>query len=230
MRGPRLPRRLFVVAILAAAPAPGFAQSFAVGARAGTVGLGAEAAIRSGQAAIRGGFGLLPLRIDATTFYDIDGVTSAKLTLPRHWYTVGADFLLGSFFRVGGGVLFKASDVVAEIVLEPTAAVELGGRLYEAGQVRELKGTHRSRDRAFFAVIGFGANDSRGFGVSLDVGAAFLGDARVALEATGDPDVTGTEAFRRDLAEEEESVARRAATYLKYWPIASVAVSYGFGR
>lgn len=218
-------------AALAAAPATATAQSlgFAVGARAGTVGIGVEAGVRAGKTALRGGYGLLPLRIDATRFYDIDGVTSAKLTLPRHWYTVGADFHLGSFFRIGGGVLFKPGEVVGEVVLEPTAAVELGGRLYEAGRVRELKGTHYSRNQAFFAVIGFGNSDSRGLGLSLDVGAAFLGDARVALEATGDPEVTGTEAFRRDLAEEEERIADQAATYLKYWPIASVAIRYGFG-
>ncbi len=222
-----------LVATLAAGGAPARAPAqlagFEVGARAGTVGLGVEGGVRFGQAAFRAGYGLLPFSIDATDFYDIDGVASAKLRLPRHWYTVGADFYLGGFFRVGGGVLFKPGDVSADVVLEPTAAVELGGRLYTAGRVREISGTHRSRNEAFFALIGFGTRAPVGFGVSLDLGAAFLGDARVDLEAAGEAGLSESEEFRRHLDLEEDNIADRAATYLKYWPIASVTVRFGFG-
>lgn len=216
--------------VLAGAAPQAFGQpvSFALGARAGTVGIGPEAAVRMGPVGFRGGYGLLPLELDATDFYDIDRVSSAKLKLPRNWYTVGADLYLGGFFRLGGGLLYKPGDVSADVTLDPEARITLGEHTYEPGEVGTISGVHRSRTTAAFALVGFGANAPGGFGVSLDLGVAFLGDAQVELEATGSS-VVGTADFRRHLDQEQENIADRAATYLKYWPIASVTVRFGFG-
>lgn len=211
-----------------AAAASGQPVSFGVGARAGTVGIGPEVAVRLGPLGLRGGYGLLPLELDATDFYKIDRVSAAKLKLPRDWYTVGAELHVGGFFRLGGGLLYKPGDVTADVTLDSTARITLGEHTYEPGEVATVKGVHSSRKTAAFASIGFGANAPGGFGVSLDLGAAFLGDARVELEATG-ASVVGTEDFRRHLDQEEANIADRAATYLKYWPIASVTVRFGFG-
>lgn len=218
-------------AFFAGAAPEAFGQpvSFAVGARGGTVGIGPEVAVRLGPVGLRGGYGLLPLELDATDFYKIDRVSSAKLKLPRDWYTVGADFYMGGFFRLGGGLLYKPGDVSADVALDPGARIELGGHTYEPGEVGSVAGVHKSRETAPFALVGFGASAPGGFGVSLDLGVAFLGDAEVDLQATGAASVIDTDEFRRRLEQEEENIADRAATYLKYWPIASVTVRFGFG-
>ena len=216
---------------LALRPASAWGQpvGFAVGARVGTIGIGPEASVRFGPLGVRGGYGLLPLKLDATRFYDIDGVVKADLELPRSWYTIGADFHLGQFMRLGGGILYKPGDVVAEVALEPDATVRLGDQRYLGDVVSGFTGTHVSRSTAFFALVGFGANVPGGFGVSLDLGAAFLGDAEVGLSATGDPDVVNSAAFRANLEAEEDRIADEAATYLKYWPVLNVSVRFGFG-
>lgn len=216
---------------LALRPASAWGQpvGFAVGARVGTIGIGPEASVRFGPLGVRGGYGLLPLKLDATRFYDIDGVVKADLELPRSWYTIGADFHLGQFMRLGGGILYKPGDIVAEVALEPDATVRLGDQRYLGDVVSGFTGTHVSRSTAFFALVGFGANAPGGFGVSLDLGAAFLGDAEVGLSATGDSDVVNSAAFRANLEAEEERIADEAATYLKYWPVLNVSVRFGFG-
>lgn len=219
------------IGLLVAGGSPAaFAQpvSFGVGARAGTVGIGPEVAVRVGPLGLRGGYGLLPLELDATDFYDIDRVSSAKLKLPRDWYTVGADLHVGGFFRLGGGLLYKPGDVSADVTLDPASRITLGEHTYDPGEIATVKGVHSSRTTAPFASIGFGANAPGGFGVALDLGVAFLGDAQVNLQATG-AGVVDTDDFRRHLEQEEAKIADRAATYLKYWPIASVTVRFGFG-
>lgn len=216
---------------LVAVPAAAWGQpvGFGLGVRAGTVGIGPEASVRFGPLGVRGGYGLLPLKLDATRFYDIDGVVTAELKLPRNWYTIGADLHLGGFMRLGGGLLYKPDDVVAEVALESDASVRLGNERYGGDAVTGFTGRHVSSSTAPFAVIGFGANAPGGFGVSVDLGVAFLGDAAVGLEATGAADVIGTTAFRANLEAEEDRIADEAATYLKYWPVLNVSLRFGFG-
>lgn len=220
-----------VAGCLAMTPAAARGQpvGFGLGARAGTVGIGPEASMRLGPLGVRGGYGLLPLELDAARFYDINGVVTAALKLPRDWYTIGADLHLGQFMRLGGGILYKPGNVVAEVALEPDATVRLGDERYGGSDVTGFTGTHISRSTAPFAVIGIGANTPVGFGVSVDLGVAFLGDAEVGLEATGAADVVGTAEFRANLAAEEDRIADEAATYLKYWPILNVSLRFGFG-
>ena len=212
---------------------PGAAQGqpvgFGLGARVGTIGIGPEASARFGPLGVRGGYGLLPLELNATRFVEIDGVATAELRLPRDWYTLGVDLHLGNFMRLGGGLLYKPGDIVAEVIIDSDATVELGGERYGGSQVSGLVGTHVSRSAAPFVVVGFGANAPGGFGVSFDLGVAYLGDAEVGLEATGRADVIGTAEFRANLAAEEGRIADEAATYLKYWPVLNVSLRYGFG-
>lgn len=222
---------LLAAVLMAIAPTTAMSQpmSIGVGARVGTVGIGPEISVRMGPMGVRFGYGVLPLTIDATRYYSIEGVAKAELSLPRDWYTLGADLHLGQFVRFGAGVLHKPGDVTAEVVLESASAIELGGTFYRTPDVTGVNGTHASRSTALFGLVGFGANAPGGFGVSIDLGLAVLGDADVSLTATGLPEVINSEKLRNDLRQEEERVSEEAAAYLKYWPMLNVTVRFGFG-
>jgi len=222
---------LLAAVFLAIAPTTALSQpmSVGVGARVGTVGIGPEISVRMGPMGVRFGYGVLPLEIDAARYYSIDGIAKAELSLPRDWYTLGADLHLGQFVRFGAGVLHKPGDVTAEVVLESLSAIELGGTFYRPPDITGIRGTHASRSTALYGLIGFGANAPGGFGISVDLGLAVLGDADVSLTATGLPEVINSDQLRNDLRLEETRVSEEAAAYLKYWPILNITLRFGFG-
>ncbi len=213
---------------LAAFAAPVSAQGFGIAARAGTTGVGPEASFRVGSVVFRGSYGLLPVTVNATRYFDIDGVERAKIELPGNWFTVGADLALGGFFRIGAGVLHKPGDFKATVVFK-SDTVRIGGEPYLPDVITALEGGYSSRATVPFALIGFGTSAPAGFGVSIDLGVAFAGDAALNLSAQGRPEVVDTDAFRAALEREERRVEDRAGKYLKYWPVVNVRLRFGFG-
>lgn len=219
-------RTLLLVAALLATGAGGREASAQVGiaGRVGTLGIGAEAALDlSGRLALRAGFGagvLLQTFSPATSFDGID----VDLEMPDTWYNVGLDYYLNSAIRVGGGVIFVTEDPVLTGAFDET--VEIGGTTLTASEIGTMRGTVSTNHQAGYALIGFGRHATEGFGVSLDVGAAFLGnDPSVALSASG-----GSYP-QQDLGELLAIEARRfeddMKTYLKVWPILSLGLRYG---
>jgi hypothetical protein len=143
------------------------------------LGVGGEAALALGSSAvIRGGIGLMPLELDAS----ISGVDFI-LTLPETWYNVGLDLYLGPSFRIGGGMLFKPDDPT--LAGNFTTTQSIGGRNFTPEEIGTLTGVIDSKDQAPYFLIGFGKHTSSGIGLTLDIGAAFLGDPSVSLDATG---------------------------------------------
>lgn len=212
-----------VAALLAAAPTTLSAQGFAVGARAGTLGIGAEGAVSLGsRLALRGGLGLLPFE-PSTTIDDID----FTLTLPKTWFNLGADLYVGGGFRVGGGILFKSDD--PELEGEITGTVEIGDETYSSAQVESLSGVLDSNDQAPYALIGFGRHTASGVGLFLDLGVAFLGEPEVGLSASGDPAIVNSSEFQAELRAEERTIEDDAGSYLKLWPILNLGVKIGLG-
>ncbi len=224
-----IPRRLGLCACLAVLPAPALAQGFTIAARAGTTGVGPEASFRTGAVVFRGSYGLLPITFNATRYFDIDGVERAKVELPSSWFTLGADVVLGGFFRIGAGVLHKPGDFKTTVTFQADTMVVLGDQTYSPSAVTALKGAYSSRSTAAFALIGFGTSAPGGFGVFIDVGVAFVGDASLNLEAEGDRAVIETQEFRDALEAEERRAEDRAGKYLKYWPVVNVGLRFGFG-
>ena len=200
----------------------GASAQVGVAGRIGTLGIGAEAAIGlSDRIVIRGGMGLSQLEAN-TTF---DGV-SVILTLPESWYNVGIDLYLNGAFRIGGGILFKPDDPTITGAFEEE--VEIGGRTFTSAEIGTLTGQVLSEDRAAYVLIGFGKHTSSGIGLSLDVGAAFLGNPSVTLAAEGGtfPDQAELDA-RLEL--EAQAFEEDMKAYLKIWPILSLGIRIGIG-
>ena len=91
-----------------------------------------------------------------------------------------------------------------------------------------VTGSGTSKERAPYVLIGFGRHTDRGFGLSLDIGAAFTGDPGVTLDATG-----GTYPDQDELDARLDAEARNfendMKTYLRIWPILSLGLRLGLG-
>lgn len=212
----------------AAFVAPASGQGIGLAALAGTTGVGPEVSFRTGSVVIRGAYGRLPVTIDATRWFDFEGVERVGVELPRNWFTVGADLALGRVFRVGGGVLYKPDDFKADVTLGADT-VAIGGRSYSLADIATLEGGWSNRTAAPFVLVGFGSQASAGFGVSVDVGVAFAGDAALNLSAQGHAAVIDTDEFREALDRAERQVEDLTGRYLKYWPVVNVRLRFGVG-
>lgn len=223
--------RKSLVAVAAAslilAPAAASAQGFAVAGRAGTLGLGAEAALGlSPNFAIRGGLGLMPLEPTAT----IDDI-EFTVGLPETWYNIGADLYLGrSGFRIGGGMLFKPDDPTLVGELTANASIEIGDETYTSQDLFALRGTIDSKDSAPYLLFGFGRHVTQGIGLFADIGAAYFGEpANVILEADVNTNRVSQEEVDRELRKQEQRTKDDLGSYLKLWPILNIGLKIGLG-
>lgn len=208
-------------ALFLAVPAAVSAQGLGIAARAGTLGVGAEIALGlTNWFVIRGGAGLMPFE-PSTSIEDID----VTLILPE-WFNVGVDVYLGGSFRIGGGVLFKSDDPRVEGNF--TTDQDIGGRSFTPAELGTLTGVLSSRDKAPYALIGFGNHISSGIGLFLDLGVAFLGEPEINLYATEGTFLDRAELDSR-LAAEARDWEESAGSYLNYWPIFNLGVRIGLG-
>jgi hypothetical protein len=218
-------RSLFCLTIaLLALPQALASQGIAVGARVGTLGLGGEAALGlSDNLVVRGGVG--SFFMDYTG--DMDGV-EYTFTPPSITATVGVDlYPSGGSFRLMAGLMFRDGefDVETGPLSDYEGSIEIGDEEYdEDGQ---LFGTLASKSTAPFVGLGFGHHTQGGFGVFMDFGVAFVGEADVTLKATGD--IAAVPGFQAELDKEVQSIEDDYASYLKYWPILSFGLKIPVG-
>lgn len=212
-----------VLAVIATAASPSSAESqLGIAARAGTLGIGGELALGlSDRLVARGGLGLTSYTV-TTTFDDI----RVEMDLPENWYNVGVDLYLNGAMRIGGGVLIKPDDPT--LVGRLQGPVDIGGQTFTPEEVGTLTGTIMSKERAPYVLVGFGRHTDSGFGLSLDIGAAFTGDPRVTLQAEGGTYPNQAELNAR-LDEEARNFEEDMKTYLKIWPILSLGLRLGIG-
>lgn len=196
------------------------AQGVAIGARAGTLGLGGEAAIGLGsRLALRGGVGVIPYK-PTLTFSDID----FEVDPPSPLMTIGLDLYLTPGLRLMGGVLLGADQI--DVAGETEGSVQIGDRTYT--DVASLKGSVISKNTtAPFVGIGFGRHIASGLGLTLDLGVASRGESTVSFEATGA--ATSRPEFQAELEKEraqaEEDINDRS--YTKLFPILSLGIRFG---
>ena len=210
-----------LLVVLVAGPAAASAQ-FGVAGRVGTLGIGFEGAVGlSDRVVVRGGVGVSTIEA-STTFNDI----RVDLTLPGSWYNLGIDFYLSSAFRIGGGVLFKPDDPTLTGAFD--GPVDIGGRTFTPSEIGTLTGRVMSDNQAAYALIGFGKHTSRGIGLSLDVGAAFLGTPSVSLAAEGGTFPDQAELNQR-LDQEARDFEDDMKAYLQVWPILNLGIRIGVG-
>jgi hypothetical protein len=197
-------------------------QTFAIGARAGTLGFGAEAALGlSDHLVVRGGLG--SFIFDFTGDY---GDVEYTVTPPSMTGTLGIDLYPGiGSFRFMAGIMFRDGDFEMESGnITEHGPIEIGdGEYSEPGT---LHGTLATKSTAPFLGIGFGRHTEGGFGFFVDLGVAFVGEAEVTLEAQGP--IATVPGFQEDLEREAQYIEDEAAPYLKYWPILSLGVKIPF--
>jgi len=213
--------------ILLAAPPFVSAQGLAIGARAGTLGLGGEVAFGlSNVFVLRGGFGVFPFEFEGT-FDDMvvsdpgGAVTGQEYTIsfPTSMWSAGIDIYLGGGpIRLMGGIMGRADNL--EITSEVTEPVEIGNTEYDVPG--SLIGTLEQRGIAPYAGIGFGKHTAGGFGFFLDIGAALAGEADVRFDVTGP--LGSVSGIQEDLRILENDVEEDAGGYLKVWPIVSIGI------
>jgi hypothetical protein len=207
--------RVAVLVVLFAMPAGVAGQGVGIAARVGTLGIGGDLGVGVGsRLVLRGGAGVLPWDIDG----EIDDI-DLTIELPRTWYNLGVDLYLNGVVRVGGGLLMKVDGVTVSAT--PSSPQDIGGQLYSPGEIGTLTGRLSTARQAPYALIGFGKHTRSGFGLTLDIGAAFLRNPRVTLDAEGgtlvqDPD------FRSRLETEARNFEDDLPRYLEIWPILSL--------
>lgn len=213
---------LATLALLLTVSVSATAQGVGIAARAGTLGLGGEAALGLGdRLVIRGGVGVLPWEVEGT-IDDID----LTLELPRTSYNVGADLYLTDAFRLGGGMLFRSEDVLVSGT--PTTTWNIGGRDFTPEELGTLRGRVASGPRAPYVLLGFGKHTSSGIGLTLDLGAAFLDEPDVALDSEGGTFSDEPE-LRARLDAEERTFEEESPAYLNLWPILNLGLRIGVG-
>ena len=207
---------------LLALPQSLIGQGFAIGARAGTLGFGAEAALGlSDHFVVRGGLG--SFIFDFTGDY---GEVEYAVTPPSMTGTLGIDLYPGDgSFRLMAGLMFRDGDFEMESGnITEHGPIEIGDGEYDESGT--LHGTLATKSTAPFLGIGFGRHTDGGFGFFVDLGVAFVGEADVTLEAQGP--IATVPGFQEDLEREAQFIEDEAAPYLKYWPILSLGVKIPF--
>lgn len=226
MRQALLPLAIALPLSSAAPPALAM-QGIMVGGRVGTLGIGPEVAVAlTEQVTLRGGAGLLGFDMNLTGRFGLEDERTAKLTFPKAFYTLGADFQLTSL-RVGAGMLFKSKDPIYRVTLDEGASIDIGDGMYKEPEVKTLATTLSSGDRAPYLLLGFGSQSSSGFSITADIGVVRLSDAKLTMAATGDEELLKSNGFLLNLLLEEEETRDDFGNFVNYWPIISISVRYG---
>lgn len=211
----------FVATMVLAMPAIASAQR-SVGARAGTLGLGGEVSLAFAKRfAVRGGVGTFPLE-----YTGIIGDLEYTITAPKRLSNVGVDvYPFGAGFRLGGGVLNRAD---YELAAAGRQAANIGGRDYD-GDINLSGNVSNEGSMAPYAIMGFGRATGRGFGIYLDIGAAFLGDTRINVTGTCTEASTGQPCpeFNQRLQQEARDMEDEIGSYVKIHPIVQLGLRIG---
>jgi len=212
----------FLLAAAAVTPATAQAQGFAVAAQGGTLGLGGSVIVGlTPRVNARGTFGFIPVK-PGITVDDVDFTPDfpsfARATID--FYPIGFMYLSG-----GGLLLTKSGDVTVEGTFSGTQ--EFGGNTYTAAEVGTLTGVFSLSSFMPYLGIGFGNPIGKRIGFGLDLGVGFGSEPEVGLSATGP--IASDATFQADLNDREAEIQNDIPTLLKYYPVASLYLSFGFG-
>lgn len=211
--------RFSMLAVLALLTPQALAEGYALAARAGTTGLGAELTVGLSES--------FNLRLGASGFgYNYDRTVSgidydAELSLKSG--TAALDWHPGgSAFRLSGGVLLHGNKLTG--LAEPRGNVTIGDHTYNGAAVGTLTAVaDYDRNIAPFATIGAG-NGARGgrVFVSFEAGVAFCGTPKVTLTAS-----RTTPALQQDLDREAQEIQDDVG-WLKVYPMVGLGIGLRF--
>ena len=195
----------------------------ALGAKIGTLGIGAEMTI-----------GLLPhlnARVGLNGFtynydrkideidYDFDlNLFSGVLLADWHY--------LGSAFRLSGGLVFNQNEIDLKAKTDDDYFI-IDNRAYSVEDVGDLNGTIDFNKISPYLGIGWGdaVGEDKRLSFFIDLGVLFQGSPQATMSATGsiasDPD------FQRHLKNEEKEIEDASENY-KFYPVIAIGVAYKF--
>lgn len=198
------------------------AQSVAVAGHAGSLGLGASVIVGlTPKVNVRGTLGLIPFEPE----FAVDEV-DFTVDLPMLMRAT-VDFYPVGFFYLSGGGLFVTSGGDIAVEGQVTGAQDFGGNTYTAADVGTLTGVFSLASAMPYLGIGFGNPIGGGIGFTLDLGVGFGSVPTVDLGATGP--IANDPTFINDLNAEETEFAEEIPDLLRYYPVVSLSLSYGFG-
>ena len=204
-------------------------RDLSVGLHAGTLGFGVDVAMGlSSRIALKSGAAFSGLDLGTTGIFGLESGRTGKLRIPKGSFKFGADFLLGGGPRLGAGLMVWANDPLHEVTLETGASIDIGGTNYPQTDVNQVLYSIKPNTRAPYAVLGFGSPAGKGMGVLLDLGVVFLGNTSMELSATGDDTLTSSAEFRSNLDAEARFKEQDLGWKIKYWPIVTFGLRYGF--
>jgi hypothetical protein len=194
-------------------------EGWAVGARAGTLGLGAEL-VKSFTPTINGRIGYNAFSYDKTSTeddvsYDV-GADLSTMGAMLDWH------VFRGAFRVTAGLMANGNG--ADLKARPSASFDIGDATYTPEEVGTLRGNVDFHSTAPYLGIGWGNAVSPGsrIGFNLDVGVLLQGAPTVKLSADGlladDP------TFQENLAKEQQQLEEETRD-LKFWPALSLGIT-----
>lgn len=212
----------FALAAASLIAAPVHAAGWAVGAKFGTLGFGAEIyksfmpTLNARVAFNAFSFDDSGTEDDVTYDYEVDLNTMGAM-LDWHIFRGG--------FRVSAGALANGNEV--SLVAKPTGTYTLGNQTYTAAQVGSLTGKVDFDSVAPY--LGFGWGNPVGMGkrlsLNVDVGVLFTGSPVVAFAADGA--LANDATFQANLDREEQNV-QEELNNLELYPVAALGLTYQF--
>ena len=206
--------------------APASAEnSFAVGAQAGTDGLGVVAQAKFTQRiALRAGYHDLSYDIDDENYDDITyngdlEFQNIAASIEYHPFNNG--------WFIGGGAYF--GDKMIGLAATPNGSVEIGDATFTSAEIGILTAETKLADTAPYIGLGFdnavfGGNSPLGFHAS--IGVMLTDTPEVSLVSTGGT-LSDDATFQAELAREEQNLQDELDGF-EYYPIAKVGVSLRF--
>lgn len=198
-----------------------------IGAKFGTLGAGAELTIPLSKR-FNGRLGFNRYQYSKTLDSDLEingGTATTELEGDLNLQSASALLDWHPFagtFRVSAGYVFNQNDVDLNTVF-PAGTVTIGDVDYAVSAGDKLTGTV-DFDSGPYLGLGWGNSAIKGWGFSADLGVLYQGAPSVSLAAEGDlaTVVDAAELRKQELTAEDD------LSSFKYYPVASIGISYGF--
>jgi len=195
---------------------------FALSAKAGTLGIGLEAAANlNSNFNARLGFNIFEYDYDGTESnikydFELGLLTFAGLV---DWFP----FEQG--FRLTGGLMVNNNDL--DMKATASGSYDIGGTTYTAAEVGTLKGELDFNDFAPYIGLGWGNPFGResNWSFNFDLGVMFQGSPDVSFSTDGT--LSNNAAFRTNLEREKQDLEGELDDF-EYYPVISFGVTYRF--
>jgi len=212
------------LAVMLLAQGQAAAGELIVGPQVGTLGVGVNAGWQySDYLKFRANTNYLP-------YSRTDEVSGINYKAKLDYFTIGALADVHPFagnFRLSGGLYYVDLSVKADARLSDEP-VTIGDNEYTGSQLGTFKGSVEWKTLAPYAGLGYGSGSGNepGLGFSFDLGALYIGKAKVNLEAPSEA-LKANPNLQGDIDKEKEDV-KHYTDKLQFWPVLSLGVIYRF--